>query len=63
MKLKDDFKIAHKNTSYVINTKKLNSVISLLENKTVELKSIKEAEFYMKKYGLFDSTFLENISL
>ena len=30
---------------------------------SAELKSIKEAEFYMKKYGLFDSTFLENISL
>ena len=64
VKLKhDDYTIiSFKNNEYKINTRKLEAVFSLLENKNVVIKSYKQLSELLNKYKLYDKDFLENVN-
>ena len=63
MKLKDSFKIEFDDKTYFIDIGKFSEVICILENKKIKIENFDQLKFYMDKYSLFDSYFLEKISV
>ncbi|MBR2069583.1 MAG: hypothetical protein IJ877_07480 [Candidatus Gastranaerophilales bacterium] len=61
--IKDDYIIIpFKGVKYNINVKKLELVLSKLENKEVILTNNNDVKELLRKYKLYDEYFLENIN-
>ncbi len=62
MKIADFIIISFKNIDYKINTKKLEAVLSYLENRNIVIQNKKQVSELLEKYKLYDEGFLENIN-
>ena len=51
-----------KDVEYKVDTRKLEAVLSMLENRKVIIKSSNEVSELLSKYKLYDKDFLENIN-
>ncbi len=54
--------ISYNNLDYKINIKKLEAVLSILEQKEVRIRSDKDCKMFLRKYKLYDEGFFENIN-
>ncbi len=63
MKMNEEYIIVPYNHSdYKINVKKLEAVLSILEQKVVKIKSDKDCKLFLRKYKLYDEGFFKNIN-
>ena len=54
--------VPYNNHDYKLNIRKLEAVLSILEQKEVCIKSDKDCRLFLKKYKLYDEGFFENIN-
>ena len=54
--------ITYNNLDYKINIRKLEAVLSILEQKEIRIKSDKDCKMLLRKYKLYDEGFFENIN-